>query len=147
MPLFFSKMNKKKLTDVLIVISIIVSYVLVMNVLHITCPIKWLTGISCAGCGMTRAWYAALKLDFVLAFSYHPLFLIPPIAIVMYLFKEWINKKVYMIVIVLIIALFIIIYVYRILFQQGEVVVFHPKDGLIYKIFINTLQNIMCLIE
>ena len=45
----------------------------VLTILGIGCPIKYLTGISCAGCGMTRAWRCVLKLDFARAFSYHPL--------------------------------------------------------------------------
>lgn len=44
------------------------------------CPIKFLTGISCPGCGMTRAWLAAFHLRFDLALAYHPLFWLLPIA-------------------------------------------------------------------
>lgn len=40
------------------------------------CPIRWLTGVECPGCGLTRAFLAALRLDFSTAFSYHPLFLL-----------------------------------------------------------------------
>lgn len=37
-------------------------------------PYKYITGISCAGCGMTRAWIALLHFDINTAFMYHPLF-------------------------------------------------------------------------
>lgn len=42
--------------------------------LAIPCPLRYLTGISCPLCGMTRAHLAALQLDFPTAFHYHPLF-------------------------------------------------------------------------
>lgn len=38
------------------------------------CPIRNTTGIPCPGCGMSRAWTAALRLDFASAFSWHPMF-------------------------------------------------------------------------
>ena len=38
------------------------------------CPIKTIFGINCPSCGMTRAFIAAIKLDFRSAFQYHPLF-------------------------------------------------------------------------
>ncbi|WP_373689128.1 DUF2752 domain-containing protein [Clostridium sp. YIM B02551] len=46
----------------------------ILRVVGIGCPIKFLTGISCAGCGMTRAWIRVIHLDFKGAFYYHPLF-------------------------------------------------------------------------
>jgi len=42
------------------------------------CPIAWLTGVACPGCGMTRAAAALLRGDVALALDYHPL--IPLIA-------------------------------------------------------------------
>lgn len=38
------------------------------------CLFRWLFGVSCPGCGLTRATLAALRLDFQAAFHYHPLF-------------------------------------------------------------------------
>ena len=61
----------------------------------IGCPIKFVTGISCLGCGMTRAWLSLLKLDFAAAFYYHPLYAVPPLAILVYLLKSKINIKIY----------------------------------------------------
>lgn len=53
------------------------------------CPFRYFFGISCPGCGMTRALLAAVFSDFETAFSYHPLFpmLIPVgVYIVLYVF-------------------------------------------------------------
>lgn len=38
------------------------------------CLARRLTGIPCPGCGLSRAWLAALRLDFRGAFAYHPMF-------------------------------------------------------------------------
>ena len=54
----------------------------VLAALGIGCPIKFITGISCPGCGMTRAWLEALRLDFDAALAYHPLFWTVPIVLV-----------------------------------------------------------------
>lgn len=43
------------------------------------CMIRSLTGIPCPGCGMSRAWLSALKLDFAAAFRCHPLFWTVPV--------------------------------------------------------------------
>ena len=36
------------------------------------CPVYWITGIPCPGCGMTRAFFALMHLDFEAAFYWHP---------------------------------------------------------------------------
>lgn len=52
---------------------------LVLYFMDIGCVIRWFTGVSCPGCGLTRAWLCALTFDFDAAFAYHPLFwLVPP---------------------------------------------------------------------
>lgn len=56
--------------------------VLVYKVLGIGCPIRFVTGISCPGCGLTSAWLAALHLQFDVALAYHPLFWLVPFALV-----------------------------------------------------------------
>lgn len=38
------------------------------------CVFRYLTGIPCFTCGMTRAWLCAFRLDFAGAFSLHPMF-------------------------------------------------------------------------
>lgn len=66
--------NIKQVKTVIIsIIMVIIAYG-IMQYMGITCPIKYITGISCAGCGMTRAWIALLHFDINTAFMYHPLF-------------------------------------------------------------------------
>ena len=49
-------------------------FLLALYALFFGCPFYRLTGIPCPGCGMTRAFLAAARLDFGAAFAYHPLF-------------------------------------------------------------------------
>lgn len=39
----------------------------------ISCPIHYLTGYYCPGCGITRMLFSIIKLDFYQAFRYNPL--------------------------------------------------------------------------
>ena len=48
-------------------------YIAFMTITGIGCPIRWFTGISCPGCGMSRAFISLLRLDFAAAFRYHPM--------------------------------------------------------------------------
>ena len=61
---------------------------LALYLLDIGCIFRLVTGIPCPGCGMTRAWLAALRLDFAAAFAYHPLFWVVPIAFVLAFVRE-----------------------------------------------------------
>lgn len=61
---------------------------LALYLLDIGCIFRLMTGIPCPGCGMTRAWLAALRLDFAAAFAYHPLFWVVPIAFVLAFVRE-----------------------------------------------------------
>ena len=51
------------------------------------CLLQRNTGIPCPGCGLTRAWLAAVKLDFAAALSWHPMFWSVP-ALVWFLFYD-----------------------------------------------------------
>lgn len=102
--------NKKLLIILLATIIYIIFYKL-----GIGCPIKNITGISCAGCGMTRAYKALLNLDFRSAFYFHPLFWTIPLIIIVFLFSEQIPNKIIIIFCIIISFLFIYIYIIRIL--------------------------------
>nr|WP_297177517.1 DUF2752 domain-containing protein [uncultured Agathobaculum sp.] len=106
-----------------------------MQLAGITCPIRFLTGVSCAGCGMSRAWLALLRLDFAAAWAYHPLFWLPvPVALVLLLrhrLPRWLTRT----VVVAACALLLAVYAVRMLQPEDTVVVFQPETGLLYRMF------------
>lgn len=112
--------------------AVVLLYV-VMELLGITCPIRFLTGISCAGCGMSRAWLSLLRLDFAAAVQFHPLFWLPVPAAALLLFRRRLPRRVFQGGLTLCAALFLIVYLIR-LFQPGEIVVFAPSQGLIWRL-------------
>lgn len=117
------------------VIAVIAGFYLFLFLQGITCPIKYVTGISCAGCGMTRAWISLVRGDLQLAFSYHPLVLTPLLLIPMYVFRKKIPEKSCRIIIAAVCAAFLIVYGIRMADSNDSVVIFNPKDGVILKTF------------
>ena len=61
-----------------IFIAFLAVYILMM-LFNTTCIIKFIFGIPCPGCGLTRAWISVFRLDFSSAFEFHPLFWAVPI--------------------------------------------------------------------
>ena len=77
--------KRKEALSLLIGIGLVVLW---MSATGFGCPIKRITGISCAGCGMSRALLAAAHLQFSEAFYYHPLFWLCPIIIALYFYTN-----------------------------------------------------------
>lgn len=118
-------------------VAVIVVFYLFLELMGITCPILYVTGISCAGCGMSRAWLSLLKLDIAEAFSYHPLFWLPMPAAVLLLFQRRIPERIFRWGIGIVCALFLLVYLYRLLFLEDQIVVFQPDQGLIVQIILD----------
>jgi hypothetical protein len=77
----------RKIREKIFIIAALFVYGLLLHLLGIYCPIKFLTGISCPGCGMTRAVLSCLKLDFASAFAYHPMVFSLPV-LVLYFIRD-----------------------------------------------------------
>lgn len=99
----------------------------------IGCPIRFITGIPCAGCGMTRAWMAVLRLDFKAAYHYHPLYPLPPIAVVVFLLRKQIPPNFYRGMMYAAIALFVGVYLYR-MRCGDDVLAIELQKGVIFQI-------------
>ena len=112
------------------VIGIIISLYGLFHLTGIGCPIRFLTGISCAGCGMTRAWISVFKLDFVNAFHYHPLFLLPPLWLMGCCLRNKMSAMTKNVLMGLTIAAFVVCYAFRMIYGDGDVVYFHPQEGI-----------------
>lgn len=133
------KLKKISKNCILAVVAVVSLYI-VLQLFGITCPIKFITGISCAGCGMTRAWLSVFRLDFKSAFYYHPLFWMPIVFIVVFLLKKHINEKAYRTILLTLIAVCVIIYLYRLVMGTDDIVVFQPQNNILFRI-IRELKN------
>lgn len=110
-------------------------YMLIAIVFSIPCPIRFLTGVSCPGCGMTRAALSLLRLDFSAAFHYHPLvFVLLPVAVTLYILTAKKLPKARRVFLLCVAFLFIAVYLYRFIFVKPEVLVFDPQNGFILSI-------------
>lgn len=98
------------------------------------CPIRLLTGISCAGCGMTRACLCALRLDFRQAFYFHPLYPLVPVGAALWLCRKKLSRAVLHGCMYAMVGVFAIVYVYRLFLGDGSVVAFDPRSGLIFRV-------------
>lgn len=74
-----NKGGKGKIGSVFLGGLVIVTYVLVVTIFKIGCPIRYIFHIPCPVCGLTRAALSLLRGDFGLAFTYHPLVLFIPV--------------------------------------------------------------------
>ena len=84
---------------------------------------------------MTRAWIALLHFDINTAFMYHPLFFLPPVALIIFMLRKKLNKKLYYTLFAIILAAFIIVYIYRLFNCHDGIVVFEPQNNIIHRIF------------
>ncbi len=114
----------------------IAAFVAFMMIFNIPCPIKHMTGMSCAGCGMTRALISALKSDFSAAFTYHPLWIfLFPTAAALIMLKASSKKLAFNIVLYCTIVLFFGTWIFR-LISGDSVVSFDFENSVINKIII-----------
>jgi hypothetical protein len=123
--------DKRRLNRIEVITSVaavVVLYV-ILESFGVTCPIKYITGISCAGCGMSRAWISLLHFNIHDAFMYHPLFFLPPVVVIVMLLKSKINIKIYKMA-----GAFVIVYLYRMFIGTGDIVVFEPQNNILFRI-------------
>lgn len=85
------------------------------------CPIKFMTGIPCPGCGMTRAVTSALHLDLAEAFRYHPLFPLAPFLIIYLIFEDALPRRVSHVLAVFFAVTFISVYIFRLIIVKSPV--------------------------
>ena len=128
--------DKRRLNRIEVITSVtavVVLYV-ILESFGVTCPIKYITGISCAGCGMSRAWIALLHFNIHEAFMYHPLFFLPPVVVIVMLLKSKINIKFCKIFMFTMAGAFVIVYLYRMFIGTGDIVVFEPQNNILFRI-------------
>lgn len=137
------KLCQKINRDVLMAVLAVVAIYIVFSILGIGCPIKWATGISCAGCGMTRAYLSLLHLDIKHAFIYHPLFWSVPLVLLIYVLYMTgrVSGRTVNYVKFLTVFLFILVYVVRLLDPEDAIVVASIEEGLAWRV-INAVRQV-----
>lgn len=120
--------NKKEWLG--LVVSVIIISIL-LDLTGVGCPIRYVTGISCAGCGMTRAWKSVLHLDFMRAFYYHPLYWAVPIMGGLYLVRNRFRKKQVKVIFGIFVAMFCLVYLIRLCDRNNTVVTAEVRSGLL----------------
>lgn len=106
----------KELKNKLLLTVFCIAVLFVFWYFKVPCLYKCFFGIECMGCGMSRAFWSALRLDFTAAFSYHPMFWSVPILYLYFLYdgkllgKRWVDTT----VLVLIAAGFVINWIVKI---------------------------------
>ena len=78
----------KKSRIIIDAVAVVAAIIIFFVIIKIPCPFRLLTGVSCLGCGMTRAYLSAVSFDFAKAFYYHPLWPLVPVAIVSYVWAR-----------------------------------------------------------
>ena len=125
-------LNKKRILHGVLMLIIAVA----IGAFYLTygCPIRWLTGVSCPSCGMSRAVGALLHFDFALVFHFHPLVYLLPVAFLVYLLRKRIPRKVMIALCVLALLTMLVVYILRM--TSGSEIVYAKFDtGAVYKLF------------
>lgn len=117
-----------KVRDLLVGALLLACMLLVFYVTGIGCPIRFATGVSCPGCGMTRAWISALTLRFDLAIAYHPLFwLVPPLFFLVAM-RQRIPRNLFNALIALSLALIIVVWLVRLAVAPDSNMIFSSVE-------------------
>lgn len=119
----------KKWKETVVLLAGLGLVLLFMEVSGIGCPIKWFTGISCAGCGMTRAVFFAVQLQFSKAFYYHPLFWMLPFLVPLFLVRERLSRKMRKGITWTVAICFVAVYLFRLLDPENAVVTIELENG------------------
>ncbi len=116
------KMNTKLLKLILKHITIgglLILLVFIFSVFKIPCLFRFITGLPCPSCGMTRSFLSLLSFDFAASFAYHPL-LIPAlitifIALHINVNEFKLNKRFCNVYFILFAIIFFIVYLVRLI--------------------------------
>lgn len=133
MPLLWRKTVRDSKRGLLQLVAAIVIYCGIMWIWKLPCPIRWLTGISCAGCGMTRAWLCVCSGQLLNAFAFHPLWPIPLVMLVLFVARKKISSQLTRRLYGTAVLLFLVVYVLRMINKNDPVISFDPRNGALEK--------------
>jgi hypothetical protein len=125
--------EKSQLQDRLKLAFIIGVIYIIFNIIGIGCPIKFFTGISCPGCGMTRAVFAALRLQFSDALYFHPLFGLVPFMFALYLFDYKLKPHHVKYIYTAICIAFLLVYIMRVSLDPNALISIDFQNSSVLK--------------
>lgn len=132
-------MKNKKFLKILLGLLMIIGAL----VLFYHCPFRYFFGVSCPGCGMTRALLAAVFSDFKTAFSYHPLFpLVIPVVLCMGLYTVYgirIPTRRLNVYLIFVAVLMVSVYVIRLI--QHDPVIMPDFDASVFSRILSEIQS------
>ncbi|MBQ2785288.1 MAG: DUF2752 domain-containing protein [Oscillospiraceae bacterium] len=109
----------------LIILCTFIGVLLFWVMMDWPCLFRRITGIPCIGCGLSRAWLAALGLDFCSAFRYHPMFWSIPVLMLLALFDGRLFRKDiwnHILLILLTAGLFVCYFIRLVVYLRGGIV-------------------------
>ena len=122
--------------NLLITVAVLIVYLALFFVIPMQCPILWLTGFSCPGCGITRALVSLCRLDFAAAWHYNPvIFYLLPAAPVLVIAELRRANKLKEAILWITIGLLIAVYLYRLLISHSPVVQADFSQGFLAKLW------------
>lgn len=127
--------HKQLIKDRLRMMVMIAGIYILFHLLRIGCPIRFLSGIPCPGCGMTRACIAVLRFDLAEAFHFHPLFFLAPFILLLLLFDLYIKERLIKILWIIIIIAFLTVYLIRLFITHSDVVTIDFSSGIMLKLY------------
>ena len=113
----------RKVLPRLLFVFLLGSMLLVCVYFRVPCLFRRVTGVICPGCGLSRAWLCAFRLNFVDAFHFHPLFWSVPILVLCVIFDgklfhgiRWNHG-----ILVVMLIVWLVVYIIRLVsFLQGN---------------------------
>lgn len=125
----FTELARRKLP----LVGVVALYLL-MCFLVTGCPIKFMTGIPCPGCGMTRAVTSCLHGDFAGAFHFHPLYPIAPLLVAYIFFEDMLPRRISVALCAAFAAAFLSVYIFRVFFTENSVTAIDLEYGIVVKL-------------
>ena len=133
------QMKYKKVSKLEILVYIVIGVMVILGIKIFGCPIKFMTGISCPGCGMTRACISVFKGDFKESLRYNPMIILMPFMAILFVcnnIKPIYNKykKVIDKLWVIIGTIFIVTYLIRLIIGNNDIVVIDIRENILFRI-------------
>jgi len=127
-------------SKILVLIGI---FIFIMYITDIGCPIKFLTGISCPSCGISRSYMSLLRGDIGKAFYYHAFFpvIIPGVLYLMYGKRPYFgSKRKEKVILGVFLISYIVYYLVRILIFHTSFLSLDIKSGIMLQFITEVLK-------